>query len=259
MDTIWPYTKPYQNMLVYFMEQLELLYVQDTVTDTHTSLQPDQSVTMVTLPTSKVIIPGLVKAEMTDQIISSHPLQLESIFLKFSLPHVPYGLLSKLCIRCIKEYPNNYTLYINGYCFNINDDIILIMKQFDNLLRISLQPSASYQSLLHRDLLNSANTADVAMATLMFLQASLSDIITKWFDTSVKYELCMRCCHDYSCHDYSAHYVPLGNINDILKLPANNELKCDDCHVITTLPDTIRPWFGEEVPVIQSGIIIMID
>lgn len=266
MNYIWPNcSKSLQKEILFVFHQLELLGLSNASTtpispcDSQHSIQSTSSSATPTstnaTPTksvnSKVIIPCLVREKMPDNIRSGSSIALEPFHFKFSVQFMPFELLHKLLTRCLYCY--NHTdsmIYSDGACLIIdNYTSLVIHRSHDNVITINLHHTHrspipfSYDVACHPLL----PSKEVANTTLMFIRASLSDIISTWLNDLVEYQLCLSC---YGKDDDSVtpHLVPLTEhidryVNESLPL------YCEEDGLSMVIPDAALPWFGRDPPV----------
>ena len=158
---------------------------------------------------SSVIIPSLVEETKPSHLASLPSFNVEPIVFRFKTEHIPSGLFSRLLVRCVQSYPNGYSIYKNGATFEVDPTSLLMLTLRHDHIKVSLHrirsrhvreslPSSMDVTDLD-SLLNDPNTPnpDTCLAILMFVRATLSDLVQQW-TPHLDFDLCVSC--DCSAH-----------------------------------------------------------
>ena len=248
LDEIWQCPKAFQQKMLFLMHQLEILCLRSVGSRPISPWESEHSLSSLSLHSTppppspvitKVVIPSLIVDRLSEDM-ATPTYCLEPLFFKFSTQFLPPGLLHKLSIRCMQFYTGQYTLFNNGGCFTVDDTTVLMIQELSNSLKVILQPS-------HYSSEQPSISSDVAMTTLMFLRAAISDLITTWLHDSVTYELCIECGCNNGC---GHHFLSLDKMDR--HMSHNESLTCEQEENITSVPTLLRPWFGEDVTVVNS-------
>ena len=258
LDNIWSdCSKTQQKELLVILHQLEVVSLRNVDSASISpwesqrslsSLSSSHAPSMASLAAaiSKVFVPSLILESMPQHIVPVAAGSLEPLVFKLPASIIPNHLLPKLLVRCLEMYNGDGMLYSNGACFTVAQSTILIIYQLSVGIRVSLQPSHDQP---HPLIGQNFPAADVAMTTLMFLQASFTDIIATWLDKSTEYQLCVgcTCCHgdDHYLHLSDEVYPMLINDNGFLKEGVAH-MTCERGGNVSCLPLSLLPWFGKD-------------
>lgn len=152
-----------------------------------------------------VVVPSLVEEKQPPHLSSLPSFNVEPIIFRFRTAHIPSGLFSRLVVRCVQSYPNNFSIYRNGATFEVDHTSLLMLSLGSDYVRLSLHrirsgpQSAEYlpSSMDVTDLdslLTDPNTPnpDTCLAILMFVRATLSDLVQQWIP-HLDFDLCASC------------------------------------------------------------------
>jgi GTPase SAR1 family protein len=152
---------------------------------------------------SSVIVPSLVEESAPPHFISLPSFKAEPVVFRFKQGHVPSSLFQRLLVRCVQSYPNDYALYRDAATFEVDSVSLLMLTMGKDFIRVSLHRIRSGSEavsptldITDLDSLMSPNLRspcpDVCMAILMFVQATISDLIQQWMP-NLSYDLCVLC------------------------------------------------------------------
>ena len=152
---------------------------------------------------SSVIVPSLVEESAPPHFTSLPSFKAEPVIFRFKQGHVPSSLFQRLLVRCVQSYPNDYALYRDAATFEVDSVSLLMLTMGKDFIRVSLHRIRSGSESLSPtlditdlDSLMSPNlrspSPDVCMAILMFVQATISDLIQQWMP-NLSYDLCVLC------------------------------------------------------------------
>ena len=152
---------------------------------------------------SLVIVPSLIEESAPPHLNSLPSFKAEPVIFRFKQGHVPSSLFQRLLVRCVQSYPNDYTLYRDAATFEVDSVSLLMLTMGKDFIRVSLHRIRSGSESLSPtlditdlDSLMSPNlrspSPDVCMAILMFVQATISDLIQQWMP-NLSYDLCVLC------------------------------------------------------------------
>lgn len=158
---------------------------------------------------SSVVVPSLIEERKPPYLASLPSFNVEPIVFRFKTEHIPSGLFSRLLVRCVQSYPHNYSIYKNGATFEVDPTSLLMLSLGHDHIKVSLHrirsrnvreslPSSMDVTDLD-SLLNDPNTPnpDTCLAILMFVRATLSDLVQQW-TPHLDFDLCVSC--DCSAH-----------------------------------------------------------
>lgn len=198
---------------------------------------------------SQIYIPVLVEEEAPPYIhLELSTTDIRPLYFRFKNGHVPPSLYYRLIARCILTYPDDMKLYRTSACFvvdknfmlvlSIRDDLLSIMVQ-DTLKKVSVSSEGSMAAVGESQLSTPSN--DVCLAVLMFVQASITDIIHQWIP-QVDFDLCVpcHCMAADSSSKTSTHFVILNDSDDWMEA---NVLVCELGSQFLPLSGITR-WFG---------------
>ena len=222
---------------------------------------------------SSVVVPTLVEDPMPPQLSSLPVYNVEQLYFRFRQGFIPSGLFSRFVVRCIHSYPNNFSTYRNAATFEVDATSLLMLSTGKDFIRVGLHRIREHRteslisSLASTNLDNLLNddtqlpNPDTCMVILMFIQATMSDLIQQWMP-HVDYDLCIACdCHHpraaaaagttkigpristsslSSSEDPKRHYVILSDVDNLLH---KSILHCEEGTQVTALP-TLTCWFG---------------
>ena len=197
-------------------ELLTIMYKMDLLcrmtTDSH-PLPPTTSIKDLTndkgpktrgSAVSTVVIPGLVEERKPSHLTSLPSFNIEPIIFRFKADHIPSGLFSRLLVRCVQSYPHNYSIFTNGATFEVDPTCLLMISLETDHFKVSLhkiRDSTVSESLPSSmdvtdldSLLNDPNTPnpDTCLAVLMFVRATLTDLVQQW-TPQLDFDLCVSC------------------------------------------------------------------
>ena len=152
---------------------------------------------------SSVIVPSLVEESAPPHLASLPTFMAEPVVFRFKEGHVPSSLFQRLLVRCVQSYPNSYTLYRDAATFEVDLVSLLMLTTGKDFIRVSLhcvrnenEPHSPTIKVTDLDSLMSPKfrspCPDVCMAVLMFIQATISDLIQQWMP-NLSYDLCVLC------------------------------------------------------------------
>ena len=223
---------------------------------------------------SSVVVPTLVEEPMPPQLSSLPLYNVEQLYFRFRQGFVPSGLFSRFIIRCIHSYPTNFSIYRNAATFEVDATSLLMLSTGRDFIRVSLHRIREHvtesliSSLASTNLDNLLNddtqlpNPDTCMVILMFIQATMSDLIQQWMPHT-DYDLCIACeCHHpraaaaagtttkigpristssiSSSEDPKRHYVILSDVDNLVQKCI---LHCEEGTQVIALP-TLTCWFG---------------
>ena len=222
---------------------------------------------------SSVVVPTLVEEPMPSQLSSLPVYNVEQLYFRFRQGFIPSGLFSRFVVRCIHSYPNNFSIYRNAATFEVDATSLLMLSTGKDFIRVGLHrirehvteslitslASTNLDNLLNDD--TQLPNPDTCMVILMFVQATMSDLIQQWMP-HVDYDLCIACdCHHpraaaaagttkigpristsslSSSEDPKRHYVVLSDVDNLVQ---KSILHCEEGTQVTALP-TLTCWFG---------------
>ena len=241
---------------------------------------------------SSVIVPSLVEESAPPHLASLPTFKAEPVVFRFKQGHVPSSLFQRLLVRCVQSYPNGYTLYRDAATFEVDSISLLMLTVGKDCIRVSLHRIRNERESLSPaiditdlDSLMSPNPhspcPDVCMAVLMFIQATISDLIQQWMP-NLSYDLCVLCTcrskverdidvdHARKLSDMSdssidhhgetvataaatnggsvlstwgneRHYIVLSDMDNVLQ---HSFLRCDAGNQVP-LSSSLLCWFGE--------------
>ncbi len=240
-----------------------------------------------------VIVPGLVEEQKPSHLATLPSFNIEPIIFRFKTNHIPSGLFSRLLVRCIQCYPLNYSIFTNGATFEVDTSCLLMISLETDHFKVSLHkirnatvtsPLPSSMDVTDLDsLLNDPNTpnSDMCLAVLMFIRATLTDIVQQWMP-HLDFDLCVSCdcpghieedvvdhhddtpppdksfsrkastCSTSSIRSKSPsekHYIILNDVESVSEC----SIKCE---VGTALPSSLSLscWFGEAPSDIMAAV-----
>ena len=151
---------------------------------------------------SSVIVPALVEEPAPPQLSTQTSYDVEPLVIRFKEGHIPSGLFSRLIVRCVQSYPIDFTIFQNAATFVVDPTSRLMLIARDdticaNLYRIRCDTEDLSVGLDVTDLdsLLTSSTKpnpDTCMAILMFIQATVSDLICQWMP-HLNFDLCVGC------------------------------------------------------------------
>lgn len=170
---------------------------------------------------SSLVVPGLVEESEPSHISLLPSYDVDPIMFRFK-DHVPGGLFPRILVRCVQSYPQDFSLYRHSATFQVDENILLLLREDRNSIRLTLHPlrqastknvASSSQTLDLSDLEglplgDSASVSpDTCMAILMFVQASINDLTQQW-TPHLDFNLCVKC----SCRSQP---IPMDAVVDI--------------------------------------------
>lgn len=246
---------------------------------------------------SSVIVPSLVEECAPPHLDSLPSFKAEPVIFRFKQGHIPTSLFQRLLVRCVQSYPSDYSIYRDAATFEVDSVSLLKLTMGKDFIRISLHrirsereslsPSAAVIVDFATDLdrLMSLNphspSPDVCMAVLMFIQATISDLIQQWMP-HLSYDLCVLCsCKSQIERDIDVdharkmssmsepggdrvvgdsataavspilsgwtnenHYIVLSDVDNILQ---HSFLRCEAGNQVPA-SSSLLCWFGEAPP-----------
>ena len=152
---------------------------------------------------SSVIVPSLVEESAPPHLASLPTFRAEPVVFRFKQGHVPSSLFQRLLVRCVQSYPRSYTLYRDAATFEVDSISLLMLTTGRDFIRVSLHcirnehvRRSPMVKITDLDTLMSPTARspcpDVCMAVLMFIQATISDLIQQWMP-NLSYDLCVLC------------------------------------------------------------------
>ena len=235
---------------------------------------------------SSVVVPSLVEESAPAHLATLPAFKAEPVVFRFKEGHVPSSLFQRLLVRCVQSYPSDYTIYRDAATFEVDLASLLMLTMGKDYIRVSLHrirseresksPSVDITDL---DALMSPNphspSPDMCMAVLMFIQATISDLIQQWMP-HLNFDLCILC----SCKsqverdvdvDYARklstmsepgngmdvasitlpgnwsdenHYIVLSDMDNVLQ---HSFLRCEAGNQVPSSASLLC-WFGESPP-----------
>ena len=193
---------------------------------------------------SSVIIPSLVEESAPPHLASLPSFKAEPVIFRFKQGHVPSSLFQRLLVRCVQSYPNDYALYRDAATFEVDSVSLLVLTMGKDFIRVSLHRIRSGRESLSPtlditdlDSLMSPNLRspcpDVCMAILMFIQATISDLIQQWMP-NLSYDLCVLC----SCKSQVEKDIDVDHARKLSTMsePGVNHSKVGDASATVALP-----------------------
>ena len=193
---------------------------------------------------SSVIVPSLVEESAPPHLASLPTFGAEPVVFRFKEGHVPSSLFQRLLVRCVQSYPNSYTLYRDAATFEVDSVSLLMLTTGRDFIRVSLhrirnehEPRSPTIKITDLDTLMSPTSRspcpDVCMAVLMFIQATISDLIQQWMP-NLSYDLCVLC----SCRSQVEREVDVDHARklSIMSEPGLNHV--GDIAATTTMTTT---------------------
>ena len=172
---------------------------------------------------SQIFVPALVEEEAPPHISSDvSNTELQPLYFRFKTGHVPAGLYYRLVARCIQSYQSDVKLYVKNACFEVDETTTLVLSMKSNLISLTLQetsgmkrlPSYAEDSQAIRESCSSmsAPSHDVCLTVLMFVQATIMDIIHQWIP-QMDFDLCVPCHCTQSSRSSTggSHYIVLND------------------------------------------------
>ena len=153
---------------------------------------------------SSVIVPALVEESAPAHLATLPSFKADPVVFRFKEGHVPSSLFQRLLVRCVQSYPSDYSLYRDAATFEVDSISLLLLTMGKDFIRVSLHrvrnerdsPSSPTVNITDLDTLMSPHprspSPDVCMAVLMFIQATISDLIQQWMP-NLSYDLCVVC------------------------------------------------------------------
>lgn len=241
LDHLWPFSKQTKQELLLLLHSLEMVGLRGNDSRPVSPWESEISLTDVAgdRPLAKrankapsisaVIVPSVVLEPVPADASSS----IEPLYFRCSRGHFLVVVMPLLAVRCLQMYPSACCLYKGASCFQVDEDYVVAIEECANAIRLSLQPShhASHPNPTPPPL----PSADVAMATLMFVRATIEDVCSKCMPQD-SVDVCIRC----TCPG-PPHYVTLRDS------AVKDETRVCETGSSVRLPPLVLPWFGEEV------------
>lgn len=204
---------------------------------------------------SSVIVPSLVEESAPPHLTSLPSFKAEPVIFRFKQGHVPSSLFQRLLVRCVQSYPNDYALYRDAATFEVDSVSLLVLTMGKDFIRVSLHrirsgsesvsPSLDITDL---DSLMSPNlrspSPDVCMAILMFVQATISDLIQQWMP-NLSYDLCVLC----NCKSQVEKDVDVDHARKLSMMSTKSEPGC------ATDGDHFKFKVGDASATSRSGVL----
>lgn len=227
---------------------------------------------------SLVVVPALVEGPQPPHLSSLPSYDVDPVIFRFR-DHVPNGLFLRLLVRCVQSYPDNFSLYQSAATFVFDDGrSLLLLTEGSSFIRLTLHHAVDKRSSpkkptgLSRESrpLSEPPTVspDTCMAVLMFIQATINDLIRQW-TPHLDFDLCVKC----SCkcppipmdsvvdiddalaekartitsrlrtnsNKYYKHYIILNDVDSLLH---QLSLRCEMGNQVPLSPSLLC-WFGE--------------
>ena len=207
---------------------------------------------------SSVIVPSLVEESAPAHLATLPAFKAEPVIFRFKEGHVPSSLFQRLLVRCVQSYPSDYSLYRDAATFEVDPTSLLMLTTGKDFIRVSLHrirnerdsPSSPTINITDLDTLMSPNPRspcpDDCMAILMFIQASISDLIQQWMP-NLSYDLCVLCsCKSRVEKDIDVDYAR--------KLSIMSEPESDKVGDATPPSPILSGWTNEKHYVVLSDM-----
>ena len=208
---------------------------------------------------TSAIVPALIQQYPPVHLFAEPECNIEPLYFRFKGGYLPSDLFPRLVARCIRSYPSNYNLYKGLATFDVDETVTAFVQEMDDCLRVWVQvdefmnrssssPNGSVVSV-NSSTLHSRPSSDLCMALLMFLKATISDVIHQWIP-QLDYDLCVEC----NCSGGSGGKTHYAVLNDTELWMGPQLLTCEDGNEITPLVGVTR-WFGSiEAEVVDMAI-----
>ena len=208
---------------------------------------------------SSVIVPSLVEETAPPHLTSLPAFKAEPVIFRFKQGHVPSSLFQRLLVRCVQSYASDYSLYRDAATFEVDPVSLLMLTTGKDYIQVSLHRIRSGRESLSPavdntdlDTLMSPNPhspcPDVCMAVLMFIQATLSDLIQQWMP-NLSYDLCVLC----NCKSQVERDI---DVDTARKMSGMSERSSD--HVgdssMTTAHSVLPGWTNEDHYIVLSDV-----
>ena len=250
LDYLWPFSKQVKQELLLLLHSLEIVGLrgsdsrpispwesESNLLD-HLYTRGDRPLKRVkNLSISAVIVPSVVLEPFPPDLSLSC---IEPIYFRCD-GSFPSTVMPSVAVRCMQMYSATCCLYENASCFQVDESHAVVLEECGStMIKVSMQPSHHASHLTHTS--PSLPSPDVAMATLMFLRATIEDVCNKWMPKDgTEIEMCAKCC---CCR--RPHYIQLRD--------SVTDDRTQQCEMGSTvkLTSLILPWFGEDVGMLQQ-------